>query len=103
MNAFTLITEPTAVQRILLTEGLTDLANEIKGDGFAFVPIESNEHWGLAIAAKEPDGKVSHCVLACHKSAGKHLMAERFAAVMEHLANRIDCPVRVKLQYANQN
>ena len=103
MNAFTLITEPTAVQRILLDEGLTDLATEIKGDGFAFVPIESREHWGLAIAAKEPDGKVSHRILTCHKSAGKRLMAERFAAVMEHLANRIDRPVQVKLQYANQN
>ena len=104
MNSpFTLITEPTAVQRILLTEGLTDLATEIKGDGFAFVPIEFKDHWGLVIAAREPDGKVSSRVCVCKKEVGERLVAERFAAIMEHLSDRAGYPLMAKLETMNRN
>lgn len=100
---FTLITEPTAVQRILLQEGLIDVANNIVGDGFVFVQIESPEYWGLVITHKDTDGTVSHRICICRKSVGAKLMAERFAAVMEHLAHGINCPIQVKLEHANRN
>lgn len=102
-NPFTLITEPTAVRRILLSEGLLDMANEITGDGFAFVPIECTEYWGLAIAEKDQRGNVTHRVITAHKRVGARLMASCFAEAMEMLANSKGLPVHTKLQATNQN
>lgn len=102
-SPFSLITEPTAVRRILLAEGLLDLANEIVGDGFAFVPIECPEYWGLVIAEKAVDGTVSHRVITAHKRVGAKLMAECFAEAMELCANRKGLPLYAKLQSTNQN
>jgi hypothetical protein len=102
-SPFSIITEPTAVKRILLAEGLTDLATEIKGDGFAFVPIDSPGQWGLVITYKAPDGEVSHRVVTCDKRVGKHRMASAFATVMEKFSNDIGQPMRVKLQELNLN
>lgn len=102
-NPFTLITEPTAVRRILLAEGLLDLANEIVGDGFAFVPIECAEYWGLVIAEKNERGIVTHRIITAHKRVGPKLMSECFAAAMEMMSNRTGYPIRAKLQHTNQN
>lgn len=102
-NPFTLITEPTAVRRILLAEGLLDLANEIVGDGFAFVPIECAEYWGLVIAEKNERGIVTHRVITAHKRVGAKLMAECFAEAMERCANSKGLPLYAKLQSTNQN
>jgi hypothetical protein len=100
---FSIITEPTAVKRILLAEGLTDLATEIVDDGFAFVSIDSPGQWGLVITYKAPDGEVSHRVATCDKRAGRKCMASAFATLMERFSHDIGCPMRVKLQEQNLN
>ena len=102
-SPFSLITEPTTVRRILLSEGLLDVAKEIVGDGFCFVPIECREYWGLVIAAKEPDGAISHRVVTCKKEAGPHRMSAGFAAVMEDLSNRCGHQCRFKIDSVDKN
>lgn len=101
MKPFSLITEPTAVRRILLAEGLLDLANEIVGDGFAFMQIECRDYWGLVIAEKDTRGIVTHRVITAHKQVGPRLMASCFAEAMEMLANKKGLPLYAKLQTMN--
>jgi len=102
-SPFSNITEPTTVRRILLQEGLLDVHNNIVGDGFAFVPIECAEYWGLVIADKQPDGKQSCRIVTCHKSAGLLRMTAKFAEIMDGLQRRTGYGMRVKLESLNQN
>lgn len=102
-NPFSLITEPTAVQRILLAEGLLDLATEITGDGFAFMPIECPQYWGLVIAEKKPSGNVYWRVITADKRVGTQRMTEVFAECMEHCAHSKGLPLYAKLQPMNKN
>lgn len=84
-SPFSLITEPTAVRRIILREGL-DQGMELPPDGWSFEQFEDGEFWCLSINHREANGEVSHRIVTAHKSAGKKRMADCFAEVTIQMA-----------------
>jgi len=90
MNPFTLITEPTAVRRIHLLQGL-ESGDDLPADGWSFEPFSTDDHWGLSINHRERNEEVSHRIITAHKSIGARRMADTFAAITVHLAGHKDC------------
>jgi len=89
-SPFSNITEPTTVRRILLREGLADMADDVTWDGWCFSTFTSPEHWCLAIAHRDKNNNVSHRIVTCHKSAGEQRMADAFATITIELAGHKD-------------
>jgi hypothetical protein len=89
-SPFSNITEPTTVRRILLREGLADMADDVTLDGWCFCSFNSPEHWCLAIAHRDKNNNVSHRIVTCHKSAGRERMGMIFATITIALAGHKD-------------
>lgn len=101
MNPFTLITEPTAVRRIQLLQGL-ELGRELPPDGWSFEQFSDREHWGLSINHREENGEVSHRIITARKTTNRQLVADTFATITIGLAGHKDC-MYVERVPTNQN
>jgi hypothetical protein len=98
-SPFSNITEPTTVRRILLREGLADMADDVQLDGWCFSSFQSSDYWCLAIAHRDKNNNVSHRIVTCHKSAGAQRMVDAFATITIELAGHKE--VLEVREYAN--
>jgi hypothetical protein len=98
-SPFSNITEPTTVRRILMREGLADMADDVQLDGWCFSTFNSQDYWCLAIAHRDPNNNVSHRIVTCHKSAGPERMGMMFATITLELAGHKE--VLEVREYAN--
>jgi len=101
-SPFSNITEPTTVRRVLLREGMLDMADDLPLDGWAFCSFDSPERWCLAIAHRNRRNNVSWRIVTCHKSVGEERMADAFADVTVELAGHKDT-LEVRTQPTNRN
>jgi hypothetical protein len=101
-SPFSNITEPATVRRILLREGMLDMADDLPLDGWAFRSFDSPEHWCLVVAHRDRRNNVSWRIVTCHKSVGEELMADAFATITVELAGHKDT-FEVRTQPTNRN
>lgn len=101
-SPFSLITEPTAVRRIILREGL-DNGDRLPPDGWSFEQFESDEHRCLSINHREANGEVSHRIVTAHKSLPSEIIADCFADVTVLLAGHKEVMFEVEKVAMNLN
>ena len=98
MNPFYILKEPEVVNKILGVHNLAELHSEIKGDGYAFCPIEGRHNWGLVVCHKDKQGMVTNKVVTCLKIAGEKLWAETMSEIMMFFSEKQGCPLFAKVQ-----
>lgn len=102
---FAYITEQTAIQRMLLMEGVTDIPAAVNNDGVAVRMFEAGDYFCLCLCVADKDRPPWYRLITCHKSAGWDVFLDVVDQIMIQLTFLIGRPTSVgqRLKVNNNN